>query len=341
MFAPFLALFAALQAPAAQEPGAVQVFGDWAVGCDNMRACEALSLMSGDGSTGNAATLTIRRGPGPDGYLRIGFYVYEETEADRLVLSIDGTPAATFADSADALRYEAGGDLRALLSRIAGGAEARLDTPDGELFDLVSLDGSAAALRFIDDRQHRAGTQGAAVAIGARPDSSLPPAPEPPLIVQRRAGDPGRSTAPLAEDRAMALHRAYDCDGLDETLRRDEVIPLDDAHELVLISCWGGAYNFSDLAFIREGREIVPARFDRIYDFGDGMDVPALVNADWTPEEGILSTYAKGRGLGDCGTAERFVWDGTMFRLVERREMTACRGSPHWITVWRAHVVRE
>lgn len=339
MLAPFLALLAALQAPADQQPGEVTIFGDWAVGCDNGLACEAISLPPEDWSAGNAALLTVRRGPGADGYLRVGLYVYEETRADRLTLSIDGEIVASFADSGDALRFEATGDLLPLLARIANGAEARLATADGEAFDRLSLAGSSAALRFIDDRQQRAGTRGAAVARGDRPDSTLPAPPAVPAVTRRLASDPDRAVAPLGDGRAMALHLEHDCDGIDDELRRDDVLPLDDARELILISCWGGAYNFSDLAFVREGATIAPARFDRIYDWGEGMDVPVLVNADWSAEDGILSTYAKGRGIGDCGTAESFVWDGAMFRLIERREMTECRGSPHWITVWRAEAV--
>lgn len=76
-----------------------------------------------------------------------------------------------------------------------------------------------------------------------------------------------------------------------------------------------------------------------MFSWGDALDVPLLVNTHWA--EGELSTYAKGRGIGDCGTAERFAWDGEMFRLIERREMNQCRGSPHWITVWRANAVRR
>ncbi|MFN2259010.1 MAG: DUF1176 domain-containing protein, partial [Parasphingopyxis sp.] len=169
MFAPLLALLAALQAPAAQQPGSVEIFGDWAVGCDNGLACEAISLAAEDWSSGNAALLTVRRGPGEHGYLSVGLYVYEETQGGRLRLVIDGEPVATFADSGDALRYEISGDLGSAVSRIATGTRATLQTDDGGEFGTLSLAGSAAALRYIDDRQQRAGTRGAAVARGPRP----------------------------------------------------------------------------------------------------------------------------------------------------------------------------
>jgi Protein of unknown function (DUF1176) len=48
------------------------------------------------------------------------------------------------------------------------------------------------------------------------------------------------------------------------------------------------------------------------------------------------TTRYKGRGLGDCGSSQNFVWDGTMFRLVEARVMGECRGAADFLTVFRA-----
>ena len=55
---------------------------------------------------------------------------------------------------------------------------------------------------------------------------------------------------------------------------------------------------------------------------------------------GLVTSYAKGRGLGDCGVTQGFVWDGHRLRLVEQRAMGECRGNPDYLTVWRATVVR-
>jgi hypothetical protein len=66
---------------------------------------------------------------------------------------------------------------------------------------------------------------------------------------------------------------------------------------------------------------------------------PVLVNASWSPESSSLESYAKGRGIGDCGSSESYVWDGVRFRLVEASAMGECRGAWHWITTWSAKVV--
>ena len=68
---------------------------------------------------------------------------------------------------------------------------------------------------------------------------------------------------------------------------------------------------------------------------------PMLINAGWDQERGLLTSFSKGRGLGDCGTLSEYAWDGRAFRLVEQAEMGECRGSTDYITTWRARVVRK
>lgn len=78
-----------------------------------------------------------------------------------------------------------------------------------------------------------------------------------------------------------------------------------------------------------------PARFDFV---ANKEDPPLLVNASWEPQKQQLDSLSKGRGLGDCGNAESYVWDGTMFRLISAIGLNECRGSTNWLTLWRAEV---
>ena len=50
----------------------------------------------------------------------------------------------------------------------------------------------------------------------------------------------------------------------------------------------------------------------------------------------MLTSYERGRALGDCASQEAFVWDGDRFRLVERDELDQCRGGQTLLTLWRA-----
>jgi hypothetical protein len=49
-----------------------------------------------------------------------------------------------------------------------------------------------------------------------------------------------------------------------------------------------------------------------------------------------ISEWAKGRGIGDCGTAATYAWDRQSFRLVEQKEMSECRGTLELLTTYRA-----
>jgi hypothetical protein len=43
-----------------------------------------------------------------------------------------------------------------------------------------------------------------------------------------------------------------------------------------------------------------------------------------------ISTFSKGRGIGDCGTESIWVFDGKAFRMTSFRMMPDCRGVPLW-----------
>jgi hypothetical protein len=68
---------------------------------------------------------------------------------------------------------------------------------------------------------------------------------------------------------------------------------------------------------------------------GEGND-PDLTNGGWDAKTRTLSSYAKGRGIGDCGVSQTYAWDGTRFRLIDQNVMGECRGSIDYITVWTA-----
>ena len=125
---------------------------------------------------------------------------------------------------------------------------------------------------------------------------------------------------------------------------QDAAFSLGDAKALVLLNCGAGAYNASAAAYIgeRDGAgkwAFDPAAFDYSPTrLAEGGNIALLVNATWDSAAQTLSSFSKGRGIGDCGTSEDYVWDGASFRLVKARVMDQCRGSTDWIAVWRAEV---
>ncbi|MBJ6122605.1 DUF1176 domain-containing protein [Sphingomonas mollis] len=323
-------------ATTAVKPGTLKTFGDWAVGCDNTRLCTLVSL-GPDGGEFPPVTMAVMRQPGPDGAMEIAFAPLGDGPAVKPVaLAIDGRqvalPTLTGADAARAVTAMASGKELAVIE--AG------DHPRARL----SLKGASAALRWIDDQQGRVGTTTALVAKGNKPASTVPARQPAPVIEAVMAG--GTAANP-GKQQLAAMRRRAQCEPsrIDSgDLFRPETHALGGGATLVLLPCSLGAYNLSAAMFVLRGDKVEPALTDAPSGFSEtpaGPDsaVSSVVNGEW--KDGELRSFAKGRGLGDCGVAQTFVWDGTRLRLSEQSEMGECRGNPNYIPTWRAQVVRR
>ncbi len=328
-----IALLVLAAAAAAPQPGEVKTFKDWTVGCDNGRVCQAVGLLPEDEVEG--ATITVQRGPAADSVPQIMM----TSDVAAAALSIDGARSVYRLQPVDGGFELAPGDAMDFMRTISKSNQLALIDASGKTLTTISLAGASAALRYIDDRQKRAGTVTALVARG--PAKAVPPPPALPAIVS-----PPVTAAPPAQFRAADV-RKYNADdgcGVDASGFKPEAFRLDATHTLILVPaiCGNGAYNYFTTALIapNAGRPLSRARFDAPSSMGlEGTgNEPDLVNAGYDPKTRRLSTYAKGRGIGDCGIAQQFAWDGTRFRLVEQSQMDECRGSMDYITTWRATV---
>lgn len=107
----------------------------------------------------------------------------------------------------------------------------------------------------------------------------------------------------------------------------------------VVHPCGNGAYNYYTSAFlIDEAGRVRPATFDTDRPNPKDGENLGLVNAGYDPKARRLGSFVKGRGVGDCGSIQEFVWDGRQFRLIAQSDMGGCRGSVDYITTWRAKV---
>ncbi|GGB63981.1 DUF1176 domain-containing protein [Blastomonas aquatica] len=337
-------LLAATAAASAPVPGEVKVFKDWYVACDNVWSCEAGTLGPVDGDFTGAMALRIHRGGGPHAPLRIQLTPGEDMASGPARLKIDARPLLAGSPDAEGdTRLDEAQSL-AIARMLASGSNASLILSDGKPLP-VSLAGSSAALRYMDSVQQRAGTIGAIIATGTKPDSALPPAL--PQLTARAASkltelpDLRRYPQIIAETGCE-----YRMEGVEDTVHPlGQRGGLDMA--LVLISCDSGAYNFGSAVMVatrpmedpNAGWEFAPAKFDSATGWGDDDQVAQVVNADFAPETGTLYDRAKGRGIGDCGVASSYVWDGEKFHLSEKHEMGECRGVWEWPRVWATEVL--
>ncbi len=343
----FATLAATADAPAAQ-PGQVASFKNWAVGCDNGGVCRAVSLIPEElGTTFDDlhGPISIIRSAGSDDILRIRATVPTD-DIDRYKMLVDGRLVDTGPIVLGDYPIEiVGEDAKKVLQAIIKGNKLVLQGPDGNTISRISLAGSSAALRYMDEKQGRAGTKTALVAKGSRAFRAVQPDIPTITVDQWEPADLEPGVADI-----VALAEQSRCRDDRYGVVEDQVFPLGKRgnrfRALVLISCGAGAYNFSSAPFIGEyienpratsGWTFSPARFDRQPSWGGEGTDPLLVNAGWDDRSQTLSSYGKGRGLGDCGRAEEFVWDGEMFRLIEASAMTECRGAHEWITIWRAN----
>ncbi|WP_341208869.1 DUF1176 domain-containing protein [uncultured Sphingomonas sp.] len=316
---------------AVPRPGEQKTFRDWTVACDNVARCAMASL--GTDADFPAVTMQVARAAGPDGAVEVALAMPQGDGDAPATLRIDGRALPV---AGEGLSGTAG---MAIARALANATTIEALDKGGKRLGTISAAGASAALRYIDAQQGRAGTVTALVARGDKPATTVPAAPSAPRV---RAVAFGGSAAALPPALLAGMRRTAACDA-SFSGPAPRAQGLADGATLVLLPCSAGAYNEIDALFIVRDGKATPAKVDAPAGFEEtgadsGTPVHSVINGD--VEGGVLRSYAKGRGLGDCGVTQAFVWDGTQLRLTEQRSMGECRGNPDYLPVWHAQVVR-
>nr|WP_236552930.1 DUF1176 domain-containing protein [Sphingomonas sp. 8AM] len=316
---------------AVPKPGEQKTFRDWTVACDNVARCAMASL--GTDVDFPAVTMQVARAAGPDGAVEVALAMPQG----------DGDPPATLRIDSRAFAVGGNGLSGASAERIAR-ALANATTIEaldkhGKRLGTISAAGASAALRYIDAQQGRVGTVTALVAHGDKPAAAVAAARPAPRV---RAVAFGGTAAALTPALLAGMRRTAECDPSFSS-PEPRAHGLADGATLVLLPCSAGAYNEIDALFVVRDGKATPAKVDAPAGFEEtGADsrtpVHSVINGD--VDGGVLRSYAKGRGLGDCGVMQSFVWDGAQLRLTGQRAMGECRGNPDYLPVWQAQVVR-
>lgn len=344
-FAKFIAVATVLAASslaAPIEPGKQFFHKDWAAACDNVYSCEALSLAPEvDGGDTAPAILISRESPNDAVTVKISLTA---PTGDRYRILVDGREVdrGALAQGEWAIVGSAANSLK-LARAIGRGRNIVIRGDDGGVLGKRTLKGSAAALIHIDLMQNRARTRNALFLVGRRalPVRSVAL----PVITATRIGE--QSAVPDAGTIIDVVENSK-CSTDSSTVTENSAVSLgkkDGQHRVLLqVSCGNGAYNMAVAPYVgssADGKKwtFAPARFDYPDQADEGMDgVKLLSNPSWDAATQQLGSFHKARGLGDCGTAQTYVWDGDMFRLVEVSAMDECRGSTEWMQLWRARV---
>lgn len=195
--------------------------------------------------------------------------------------------------------YLLGDDARMLMARLGPASEIAfsiLDKDGGAQPARFSLSGLSASLLWIDEKQGRLGSPREAgtppqglMRVGAGADEQIP---EEILIEHIRQGE---------------------CEVFEDLPNGHDFIVADLGGErtLYLLPCFSGAYNFGYVAYVGSNGSYEPQWFADYSDISSWTATPFLVNPDWDGTTRRLTTFNRGRGLGDCGSiGEWRAYDG-------------------------------
>ena len=98
---------------------------------------------------------------------------------------------------------------------------------------------------------------------------------------------------------------------------------------LVVANCFSAAYNVRSIVYLVTGKKkpkIKTLQFDDYSQEEGWTTTPHLFNVSFDKKSGKLTSFYKGRGLGDCGSQGTWMWDGQAFNLLTFRSKEECDG---------------
>lgn len=321
------ALLATALLPFAAQAQEAKSFKDWSVMCDHGSHCTIFGFGPDTGDV--TAHLRLERARQPDAPLEAWIVYTEAAEQDRQVrLTLDGAASPGLPADPQALPK---GERRvalpvgdAFIQALRKGSKIEVD--DGQEKAPVSLSGAVAALTWMDDRQGRVGTPSALIAkTGKGAPGSEPVAP---ILRKPAPVAPFTNQPPMPPDLLTIV--GDEC-ALDDpaSQAQPEATRITGTKTLWRATCESAAYNVNSLLFWEEGGKLTPANFSEPKLDGPGRtETNALTGVVVDPEQRTVTSFARGRGHGDCGVMGRWIWDGVEFRLQSYRFMPECKGVP-------------
>ncbi len=296
-------------------------FKDWEVACDNMRHCAAIGYQKEEAS--NPVVLALGREAGAATPVNARLYPYTDDGAEVGPLTVQVGKATMRGVRADEqLTPE---QVTKLLALLLNADSAKVS--DGKRSWILSLAGMKAALLKLDDVQGRVGTPTALAMPGAKPASAvLPPlpAPEVKLLPPVPARKEDAKLLPLI---VKTLKQGGCAEPVDiaESDRQNELYRLSAKQVLLVLECARGAYQSSFELWTASDKAPYAPKPVKLPD-PTGTNGGYLLNPGF--DQGRLTSYGKGRGIGDCGNSAEWGWTATGFQLIEATSGQLCRGVP-------------
>jgi len=297
-------------------------FKDWLAACRDDGYCSATAYDNPNPPSGIVADYILRVGRADQGvYWEISVSTVASMPGDfpEFQVKVDDR-SFSFQPPFDVRAYGAINDFyfqndeaQKLLDAMGPGHELSVSFTDDKGTQQTahfSLDGLNAALLWIDDHQHRLGSERVAGAapVGLTPVSRDYPANVPAALLRQFAGD-------------------EDCDPFETLPNAGDIIQIrSGGNKVWFLPCSAGAYNFLYKAFEDVNGGYQPLLWAEYSDTLGWTGTPYIVNPNYDAGTGILTSFFKGRGVGDCGSAGTWHWTGSAFKMVEYLYKGTCDG---------------
>lgn len=313
---------------------------DWDIACDNTGTCRAAGYQNEDAPTNaegypEPVSLLLTRQAGADAPVHAQIQIipderdgtFIDTEA---TLQLNGKALETFTVKADQGVWALSEDTAQALIAALPKKKADVIVTAGKRTMTLSDKGARAVMLKMDEFQQRIDTPSALIKKGQSKHAVLDPIPAPQIQVVIPPQDAPRELAANSPE-ALALMKLFDQDfngdsaacSPQEEGHAFTLYPLGSGRVLTATRCWLAAYNAAGhYAIVSDDLKTVIAKVHGSVG-GDDFNLN-----DYNPENGELTGYFKGRGLGDCWHEERWRYDGERFVPGFAAEHGMCRGFP-------------
>jgi len=342
-----------LSGPSFANSEVTKQFRDWRAICDDSGNCKGVTVDTRRNNTTATYRLEIERKSGRDNFWTISFVINgdEPRTYEPFHISVDFEqplnlePDEDYKTSDQANTFEITGVSQGnqLMRLFAGGNETYfnfLNTKGQETAAKFSLKGLTATLLWIDDQQNRLNSPRTIGDIKTVSSDGNSATANPYTSGNTIIHAPGKMPPAIA--------RLHFNDGTCTSIERGplsnfgfKTARLDKTNKLYLIPCFAAAYNVVYRVYITasnadEPRQLFFANFSDEMGWGGTNE---LLNISYDAKTKTLITFAKGRGLGDCGSTSILRWNDYDFQLVEYRYWGKCDGTRQagdWPVIYKA-----
>ena len=306
-------MLASLFATAADKEPVSFSHNDWEIACDNTRTCRAAGYQAD--TDAEPVSLLITRLAGPATAINADLQLGGESAVVgpvRFTVGKAGVELVLKASAASLSKQQ----IDSILPELLKGSEATVAGKNGKKW-VLSLAGLNAVLLKMDEAQGRIGTPGALLKRGGKPESSvLAPVPVPVVNavkpLKARPGDDALAARILP---ALDTRQAKDDCSIEGNIaaKSINVSRLTNTRVLLSLACNMGAYNSTSVLWIANDKPPY-------------APVAITATGEFDAKDASVTSYMKGRGIGDCIGSDTWHFNGKDFVQSGITGDAMCRG---------------